>query len=121
MQLVVSIEDVRDAPKPVQDWFSQMVIDRLPKPSKPSKPSKPNKAKAEPEPEQPEPEPEPEPEVPSLDVLIQKATSVIKAAGSASPVAVIVKDLGIGRVSECPEDKRTALLEKLLEALAIHG
>lgn len=109
MQIIVSPEDIQQAPDAVQAWLNDQLFggQQSVSAAHQARPieGKPTKVEAA-----------PDPPIPSADELLETAVSLIESKGE-DTLAKVLEKVGVRRVKECPEDKRAELLAEI----AIHA
>jgi hypothetical protein len=122
MQIVLSAEDFQDAPESVHSWLSGRLgfsvapvtvdVTESVEVVEAVNDSEATTTKAKPKTKKDEPKPEP----PDPAVVLKKAIELVNAKGE-DVLAEVLKNVGIARVRECPEDK----LADLLAEIAVHA
>ena len=108
MQIVFTTDDFQSAPPEVHSWISER-LGFAPEPAKVTKPSTKKAAKSKSAQTK-------EPTKITLKEVMDRAVELIEAKGE-DTLAEVLKNVGIDRVKECPEDKYADLLAEI----AIHA
>ncbi|QEF98180.1 hypothetical protein Mal15_22280 [Stieleria maiorica] len=108
MQIVLTSSEIAEAPGPVRKW----IADKIGLPALGTEPKTTPKANGKRKREEPaDPEPE-EINPPTMDELLEAASSLLEQKGTPTLKKVLAK-VGIERVKECPEDKYAELLAEI--------
>jgi len=112
MQIILTVDDVISAPRPVRDWLLRLQGE-LPQIHTSAEPAKPPMSVESIESiESIERSAEPVNPTASSEDVLSKAVALIEAKGEDALKAVLSK-FGVARVKECPAEKRADLLAEI--------